>query len=1690
MNLLRNLVHANFSGDKNIADLSPLEHLQHLKTLDVSDNKVVDISPLKGLGELSEVRLAGNHIADLTPISPLLPQLTTDKKRGFTGNDILLPDGAPAQLQEVRLKTGLVDSSVQPVRGAKVDLDSISPAGGKYDAATGDVVWSQARPDTTYSFAYSAKVQTKDAEVTYSGTVKQYVRAAKHHVHFVAEDGTTPSSVPDIDVDDDQSLDQFMPPDDELPTQEGKSLSWTQAESGAAWDINTGKIEKDLVLRETWSALQMDSKRLQPRGGNPNWDIMYRYCSGSLDINGGQWAGSAIQNEYYRRWQSRDLCNDDLRPSLITAPSGVGVNVVAGSGIFIEYRPGYSFEGWLTDDGRKWDFLRDKVSKNGPTQHAKGYPGMVLHANWVRVWKVTVECNGGVCPIRTQYVHDGEYAQSSGPPIYKLGYNFEGWTDDRGRTWTGASSYPITGDITLTAHWSIRSYNITFHANDNSGRNYSFTAVYQSTINQSDAPTYSRNGYKFLGWSRSPTSTVADVTLPCTVTYTDMNFYAVWSQRVMVNVTFNTDGGTAIPVRQVEKGTPIGTGVPNPTKNGYDFRYWTTSSGVQWDLANEPVNADMTLYAKWEIRTFVIHFDTNGGSPTIPDSNVRYKESVARPENPSRNGYDFAGWFTSSDEPWDFGTAVTSSLTLKAKWDSYEFVMSQNRGPKAGGTAVSIEQTRPSNVKFTQVAGGDDFSLALGSDGYLYSWGKNVYGQLGDNTNTNRTMPVRVRTPAGVTFSSIAVSSKTGLAVGSDGKAYAWGLNWGQLGNSSSADKTYPVVFQLPAGVRAQQVAGGSRHSLVLGDDGKVYAAGFNAYHQVSDDPRTGMITTPVAVSAPGGHRFTAVAAGDNHSLALSEDGTLWAWGDNGSNQLGFAGASTGAPRSVTMPAGVVFTSMSAGSNFSAAISSTGDVYTWGANGAGQLGNGNTTSVGVPTKIALPAGSTPVARLAAHGTHILALTDSQQAYAWGNNANGQLGNGSTSNATSPISITLPGGATPASVGAGSSHSLAVSTKGDLYTWGSNAESQLGNGSNTEQHSPTASKLVTIAVTDAKFGNTAATGSTNSAGVWKGSSPAHAAGNVSVAVSWTIAGMKQTNTSLSWYYTDSFTIHFDLGGAPGNAPADQTFEEGQGKHATWPVVPIRPGYEFAGWFTASGQPFDFTTPVRASVNLTARWDVSEFKLTPQAGRVTGGTHLTLSGPGQPGFRFTQVCAGSDYSVALGSNGLIYAWGNNSSNQLGDESTVTRRAPVRVHTPAGVTFTSIAASPKSDYTMAVGSDGKAYAWGSNRYGLLSNGGNRDNTKPEEYILPAGVKAVEVAAGIRHSLVLSQDGKVYATGVNYYGEVANNTNVNTYYTAIPVSLPAGKRFVHIAAGEYFSLALSSDGQLYSWGYNNNGRLGDGDITEHADPRPVSLPPGVSFTQIAAQHDYAAAIGDDNNVYTWGSNVKGQLGTGDTTPRRQPTKITLPGSAKAASIATGESHTLALTTTGSAYAWGNDGYGQLGTGNSVDQLSPTPLSGVGNNTFTTISAGYDHSLAVNTAGDMYAWGSSADGRLGDGTFYNKNEPSPVTKLTNNVTGFNLGGTAVTGFSSTGGGSWKADSAAHADGKVDVEIHWSKAGEEQTYTITKGYEYYTFAKLTKAGALPAKRTAGLTLIASSSCLAGCYIIMRKRQGAGRHAMR
>ncbi|WP_170026325.1 Ig-like domain repeat protein [Actinomadura oligospora] len=329
--------------------------------------------------------------------------------------------------------------------------------------------------------------------------------------------------------------------------------------------------------------------------------------------------------------------------------------------------------------------------------------------------------------------------------------------------------------------------------------------------------------------------------------------------------------------------------------------------------------------------------------------------------------------------------------------------------------------------------------LALGTGG-------NDSGTIGDGSTTERDAPVRTRLPRGVSLTQESGGDGHTLGLTSDGRVLAWGRNdVGQLGDGTSTLRTTPVFVRLPAGVMVTQVAAGGDHSLALTSDGRLLTWGRNTSGQLGDGTATAR-ATPVFVRLPTGVTVTRVSGGSYHSLALASDGRVLAWGDNVFGELGVGGrANRETPVFVRMPKGTKATAIDAGRNSqSFAVTPNGRLLAWGRNDVGQLGDGTRKRRTTPVWADVPSDES-VTQVAAGGDHSLALTSEGHILVWGANKSGQLGPGPSDIQKTPIENDMPNGVTITQVAAGASHSLALTSDGRVLAWGANHTGQIGGG---------------------------------------------------------------------------------------------------------------------------------------------------------------------------------------------------------------------------------------------------------------------------------------------------------------------------------------------------------------------------------------------------------------------------------------------------------------------------------------------------------------------------------------------------------------------------------------------------------------------------------------------------------------------
>lgn len=779
----------------------------------------------------------------------------------------------------------------------------------------------------------------------------------------------------------------------------------------------------------------------------------------------------------------------------------------------------------------------------------------------------------------------------------------------------------------------------------------------------------------------------------------------------------------------------------------------------------------------------------------------------------------------------------------------------------------------------------------------------------------------------------VAAGSAHTLEVNSDETLWAWGSNAsGQLGDGTTTDRSSPTYI----GANYARVAAGAAHSLAIRNSGTVWATGSNTSGQLGDG------TTNAATSfqpVPGLGHMTAISAGESHSLALKEDGTVWAWGLNSSGQLG-DGTTTQhlSPNQVPSLADVI--AIAAGRLSNLALTSDGNVWAWGNNTYGQLGDGTTTGRRTPVQV---AGLANVVAIAEGRTHSLALKADGTVWAWGGNAYGQLGDGTTATSVTTAEQ-VPGLSNITAIAAGDNHSLAIDASGVVWAWGRNTNGQLGDGT-TSQH------LTPEAITNP--------------------SPAYglaAGGAHSVIIFNTADAGDQT-----------WSTGLNSSGQLGNGTTMQRTTA-----AATTVITSQP----AAQIVAANQSVTFSVTTAGSALLTYQWRIEQGGGGPvEIDGATDSSFTIASAQTSDAGQYSVVvrdangivvgvsawasldvfalsipaggaaAAGGSHGLAIKPDGTLWAWGLNSSGQLGDGTMTNRTSPTLVSGLSNVA--SVAGG--SSHTLAVTTDGSVWAWGDNASGQLGNGTTTGSSTP---VPVTGLSwIVAVSAGESHSLALRQDGTVWAWGLNSSGQLGDGT-ITQRLTPVQVSGLTG--IVAISAGRISNLALKNDGSVWAWGNNASSQLGDG--TTNAHRTPIQVPNLSGVIAVAEGRTHSLALLDDGSVWAWGGNANGQLGNGTTSTLSAPTPV--PGLSGVTAIAAGDAHSLAVNgADGSRWAWGKNNNGQLGDGTTTQRLSPVVVASPAGRTSVAVAAGTAYSLSL--LDDVTVWGSglNTSGQLGDTT-------------------------------------------------------------------------------------------------------------------------
>jgi len=948
------------------------------------------------------------------------------------------------------------------------------------------------------------------------------------------------------------------------------------------------------------------------------------------------------------------------------------------------------------------------------------------------------------------------------------------------------------------------------------------------------------------------------------------------------------------------------------------------------------------------------------------------------------------------------------------------------------------------------IAAGSGHSLALCDDGTVVAWGYNSNGQVGDGSNTERLLPVAVAAGsgsalAGKTVVAITAGGSHSLALCSDGTVVSWGGNvLGQLGNGTLVASAKPVAVATDSesaliGKTATAIAAGQNHSLALCREGTVVAWGDNGSGQLGNGT-TANATKPVAVatdsdSALSGKTIVAIAGGDLHSLALSSDGLVSAWGRNGSGRLGDGTTDDRlkpvpvATDSESALSGKPVVAIAAGESDSLALCSDGTVVSWGANTFGRLGDGTTAEAAKPVAVNRSAadGSALAGRVAyllslgSRAAHSVVLASPAKAIAVATPAAGTYKEGDTLTFAlmPPLPVTVTG--TPRLV-------LTVGTETRYATYASGSSSTSLVFTYTVQDVDNDTDGIAVAsVIDLNGGTLVESVGLNldpalpayTLPVIKVDTTAPAVpaitstapAGITTSAAYTMTGTAEAGATVRIYNAGTL-VDTMTADADGHWSCALTLDDGATAltvTATDAAGNVSTAASDASWTIDTKAPV-VATIVRAqsgpvTLEDTLEWrvtftepvtgvDAGDFVVTSLAGGASGtissvtgsdATYLVtvaLAGTGR--VRLDLVAAGSGIADAAAiplsadfvrgqvyvasSSAMLVSWGYNGYGQLGDDTMTDASAPLPVlHGAIPTDQTVVSVVCGDSHSVALTAAGRVYAWGSNSYGQLGNGVNTSSTLPVAVSALAGETVVAVAAGANFSLAITDEGEVYAWGYNLFGQLGNGTTTNSN-VPVAVSALAGKRVVAISAGGGFALALTGDGVVYAWGQNVLGQLGNGTyVGTVTTPAQVTGFSGRTVVAISCGASHTLALTADGAVYAWGYNYDGQLGIGTTTASNRPAEVTALSGQGVSALQAGTYHSLALTESGTVYAWGRNNEGQLGDGSQTNRLTPVAVGGLSGRSVIELSAGEVHTLALLADGSALICGTNERSVLGD---------------------------------------------------------------------------------------------------------------------------
>lgn len=1005
-----------------------------------------------------------------------------------------------------------------------------------------------------------------------------------------------------------------------------------------------------------------------------------------------------------------------------------------------------------------------------------------------------------------------------------------------------------------------------------------------------------------------------------------------------------------------------------------DYKLWAWGSGNLGQLGpalvshSSPIQTDAG-FTRANMGVSVISMAAGGEyGGHVLSNNALYMYGVGNQGNLGKNDVlnSSSPIQIASDKLWKSihtGQSFTHGITTDKQLWAWGF---NNHGMLGDNTIVAksspVQITGSWNVIATGGGNRTYNCLGIKSDGTLWAWGLNNYGQLAQNNVVYRSSPVQIGTKSD--WIIVAANYYNGAAINANNELYVWGeATQGAIGDNTVINKSSPVQV---AG-SWQQVVSGDRWFMALTTANQVFSWGYNNYGHLGHNNRTNY-SSPTQVAI--GSSFAFIGALSGTSCMGDTNGKLFAMGYNGH---GAVGDGTTVHRSSPT---AVLTQRNTPRAFSAAYWNEGSIareitgglhhwqmldnsntlFGWGYNNYNQIGSMSTgLNIGRSSPIQVYGNDSWVqlcgrfASTTADG--VLAIKSDGTAWIHGYNGNGadtydgSLGiNEINSTYYSPVQVSLPSGfdasgKKPWFHGHGGFvfEANSLSTAQTVYGWGRNEHSTLGSRYFTYHRSSPV-----LINSGKKYKDIKAFTTTTAGG--------HTLGIDEDDKLWAWGGSYTTN-------------HGELG------------------------------------FATLLDRFHRSSPTQ--VRLAHQWRPES---TEELG-IPGTEWVSDIVAVSCGRKYDDSSAGN--MSVLTESGNVFSWGHNATyGGLGDNTVINRSEPVQLGFNLDGQFEGISFSALSTHSfggIAIGSTettrskygaNSAWAWGRNDVGMLSKQAE-DTTS---YSFPVQVDGAfhdqfwtkwdshrDNGAGI------ANNGTLWVAGLNTAGCLGQNLNPTELVAkSSPIQVGTANDWIDVAVGEFSVFALKNNGKLYAWGQNNYGQLGQDDVNINRSS-PVQVREGTSFTQVSTYYQHVLALTTSNNLISWGRNTEGQLGINNALNQSSPTQV---GIGQWSDIATGYYNSILigkgfLNNAGGVYTMGYNADGELGHNDVVHKSNPTQVG-----SFTdavVIKASHRKAGYINSNNELYVWGQNPYDDLGQGTATNTHRSSPV-QVSGSWTTFGMG--------------------------------------------------------------------------------------------------